>query len=86
MVHIITIETQNDTALEQVKAFAKKLGLNVREEHIPEQTRRAVNSIQETQSVHPVLQQLADLERKFPPQQVSKNFDFNSVVDGGINL
>lgn len=33
-----------------------------------------------------LLQKLSDLEKKYPPKQIDKGFDFNAAVDAGINL
>ncbi len=33
-----------------------------------------------------LIKKLSDLEEKYPPRQVDKDFDFNAVVDAGINL
>jgi predicted RNA-binding protein with RPS1 domain len=33
-----------------------------------------------------LIKKLSDLEEKYPPKQVDKNFDFNAAVDAGINL
>jgi hypothetical protein len=33
-----------------------------------------------------LINRLADLEKKYPPRRIGKDFDFNAVVDAGINL
>lgn len=33
-----------------------------------------------------LIEKLSELEEKYPPKQIDKNFDFNAAVDTGINL
>ena len=91
MTRIITIETQNDSAFEQIKTLAYKLGLKMREEPSTEfvnatDERYIVQRTSQEKQPNAIIQKLADLDKKYPPKKVRKDFDFNAVVDAGINI